>query len=37
VRDIGDPPTPSRGSPVPSAGRNRPRGEAGGLEPQPSA
>ena len=38
VRDMGDPPTPSRGSPVPSAGRNRPRGEPeGGLEPQPQA
>ena len=39
VRDTGDPPpNTSRGSPVPSAGRNRPRGEPeGGLEPQPQA
>ncbi|MDJ1158236.1 ATP-dependent zinc metalloprotease FtsH [Chelatococcus sp. SYSU_G07232] len=37
VRDAGEP-TPTRGSPVPSAGRNRPRGEpGGGLEPQPQA
>jgi cell division protease FtsH len=36
VRDAGEPVTPTRGSPVPSAGRNRPRGETdGGLEPQP--
>jgi cell division protease FtsH len=38
VRDTGEPPSPARGSPVPSAGRNRPRGEPeGGLEPQPQA
>jgi cell division protease FtsH len=37
VRDVGEPPAPSRGSPVPQAGRNRPRGEPGGLEPQPQA
>jgi len=36
VRDTGDPNPPTRGSPVPTAGRNRPRGEPeGGLEPQP--
>jgi len=38
VRDSGEPPTPTRGSPVPSAGRSRPRGEPdAGLEPQPQA
>ncbi|HEV7874072.1 MAG TPA: ATP-dependent zinc metalloprotease FtsH [Enterovirga sp.] len=38
IRDTGEPPAPARGSPVPSAGRNRPRGEPeGGLEPQPQA
>ncbi|WP_375459993.1 ATP-dependent zinc metalloprotease FtsH [uncultured Enterovirga sp.] len=37
VRDSSEPPAP-RGSPVPSAGRGRPRGEPpGGLEPQPQA
>jgi cell division protease FtsH len=35
VRDTGEPVTPSRGSPVPSAGRGRPRESDGGLEPQP--
>ncbi len=36
VRDGGDvPPTPARGSSVPSAGRGRPRENDGGLEPQP--
>ena len=36
VRDSGDvPPTPARGSPVPSTGRGRPRGTDGGLEPSP--
>jgi cell division protease FtsH len=33
--DTGEPVTPVRGSPVPSAGRNRPRETDGGLEPQP--
>ncbi|WP_188609768.1 ATP-dependent zinc metalloprotease FtsH [Chelatococcus reniformis] len=39
IRDSGEPVTPARGSPVPSAGRNRPpRGEPdAGLEPQPQA
>src|ERR671916_10343 len=37
VRDVGDPVTPTRGSPVPSAGRGRPRESDGGLEPQPQA
>jgi cell division protease FtsH len=38
VRDSSEPPAPSRGSPVPSAGRHRPRSEPeGGLEPQPQA
>jgi cell division protease FtsH len=37
VRDLGEPVTPSRGSPVPSAGRGRPRESDGGLEPQPQA
>jgi cell division protease FtsH len=37
VRDTGDPPAPARGSPVPSAGRGRPRETDGGLEPQPQA
>ena len=38
VRDVNEPPTPSRGSPVPSAGRGRPRDDKGpSLEPQPSA
>jgi cell division protease FtsH len=39
VRDTGDPPTPARASPVPTAGKGRPRaGESeGGLEPQPQA
>jgi cell division protease FtsH len=37
VRDTGEPITPSRGSPVPSAGRGRPRETDGGLEPQPQA
>jgi cell division protease FtsH len=38
VRDSGEPSTPTRGSPVPSAGRSRPRGEPdAGLEPQPQA
>jgi len=37
VRDTGEPPTPARGSPVPSAGRGRPRESDGGLEPQPQA
>ncbi len=37
VRDASEPPNP-RGSPVPSAGRPRPRNEPpGGLEPQPQA
>jgi cell division protease FtsH len=36
VRDAGEP-LPPRGSPVPSAGRNRPRETDGGLEPQPQA
>ena len=36
VRDGGDvPPTPARGSSVPSAGRGRPKESDGGLEPQP--
>src|SRR5918994_774370 len=39
VRDTGDPPTPARASPVPTAGKGRPRaGESEGpLEPQPQA
>jgi cell division protease FtsH len=37
VRDTGEPTTPSRPSPVPSAGRGRPRESDGGLEPQPQA
>ncbi len=39
VRDTGDAPptTPVRGSPVPNAGRGRPRENDGGLEPQPQA
>jgi cell division protease FtsH len=38
VRDTAEPVTPARGSPVPSAGRGRPRGEPdAGLEPQPQA
>ncbi len=38
VRDTGEPATPPRPSPVPSAGKSRPRGESeGGLEPQPQA
>ena len=36
-RDTGEPVTPARGSPVPSAGRGRPRESDGGLEPQPQA
>src|SRR5215210_2372896 len=37
-RETGEPATPPRPSPVPSAGKNRPRGESeGGLEPQPQA
>jgi cell division protease FtsH len=35
VRDSNEPTTPSRGSPVPSAGRTRPRENDGGMEPQP--
>ncbi len=36
VRDSNEPTTPSRGSPVPSAGRTRPPRETdGGMEPQP--
>ena len=37
VRDTGEPPAPARGSPVPAAGRGRPRETDGGLEPQPQA
>jgi cell division protease FtsH len=39
VRDTGEPVTPTRASPVPTAGKNRPRGgeSEGGLEPQPQA
>ena len=37
VRDTGEPPPPARPSPVPSAGRGRPRETDGGLEPQPQA
>jgi cell division protease FtsH len=37
VRDVGEPVTPTRGSPVPSAGRGRPRETDGGFEPQPQA
>ncbi|MDF2600337.1 MAG: ftsH, partial [Methylobacterium brachiatum] len=38
IRDGGDvPPTPARGSSVPSAGRGRPKESDGGLEPQPQA
>ena len=37
VRDTGDTTPPPRGSPVPSAGRGRPRESDGGLEPQPQA
>jgi len=37
VRDTGEPVTTPRGSPVPSAGRGRPRESDGGLEPQPQA
>jgi cell division protease FtsH len=37
VRDTGEPVTPARGSPVPSAGKGRPRESEGGLEPQPQA
>jgi cell division protease FtsH len=37
VRDTGEPTTPPRPSPVPSAGRGRPRESDGGLEPQPQA
>jgi cell division protease FtsH len=37
VRDVGEPITPTRGSPVPTAGRGRPRETDGGLEPQPQA
>jgi cell division protease FtsH len=37
VRDTGEPTPPARGSPVPSAGRGRPRETDGGLEPQPQA
>ncbi len=37
IRDVGEPVTPARGSPVPSAGRGRPRESDGGLEPQPQA
>jgi cell division protease FtsH len=37
VRDTGEPTTPPRPSPVPSAGRGRPRETDGGLEPQPQA
>ncbi|WP_019404010.1 ATP-dependent zinc metalloprotease FtsH [Chelatococcus sp. GW1] len=38
VRDAGEPAAPTRHSPVPSAGFNRPRGEPdAGLEPQPQA
>ncbi len=36
-RHAASPMTPSRGSPVPSAGRGRPRETDGGLEPQPQA
>jgi cell division protease FtsH len=35
VRDTNEPSNPSRGSPVPSAGRSRPRESDGGIEPQP--
>jgi cell division protease FtsH len=35
VRDTGEPPAPTRPSPVPTAGRGRPRETDGGLEPQP--
>jgi cell division protease FtsH len=36
LRDTGEPKPPSRSSAIPSAGRNRPRGEPdAGLEPQP--
>src|SRR5918998_2623371 len=37
VRDTGDTPPPARPSPVPAAGRSRPRETDGGLEPQPQA
>jgi cell division protease FtsH len=37
VRDTAEPVTPTRGSPVPSAGRGRPTAPDGGLEPQPQA
>jgi cell division protease FtsH len=37
VRDTGDTPPPVRPSPVPAAGRGRPRESDGGLEPQPQA
>jgi cell division protease FtsH len=37
VRDTSEPVTPTRGSPVPSAGRGRPRESDSGLEPQPQA
>jgi cell division protease FtsH len=37
VRDTGEPPAPTRPSPVPTAGRGRPRETDGGLEPQPQA
>src|ERR671917_72580 len=37
VRDTGDTPPPARPSPVPAAGRGRPRETDGGLEPQPQA
>lgn len=37
VRDTGEPVTPVRASPVPTAGRGRPREGEGGLEPQPQA
>jgi cell division protease FtsH len=37
VRDTGDTPPAARPSPVPAAGRSRPRETDGGLEPQPQA
>jgi cell division protease FtsH len=37
VRDTGEPVTPTRGSPIPTTGRGRPRESDGGLEPQPQA
>ncbi len=37
VRDTGEPVAPTRGSPIPTTGRGRPRESDGGLEPQPQA